>query len=97
LPGIPEGEDWKLVSADRSLAKMGHAAKHLKDFQEIDPSLTDDAVAKILTFVKERFPGTLGAFGATEHVGMVRIADRRVTVKVVVSPSGVIKTGFPLS
>ncbi len=75
---------------------MGHAAKHLKEFQELDPTLTENDVAKILTYVKQKFTGVPGSFGATEHVGPVTIAGKEVTVKAVASSAGNIKTGFPV-
>jgi hypothetical protein len=75
---------------------MGHAMKHLEEFQELDPSLTEHAVAKILTWVKENAPGVPGPNGTTEHVGKVMLGGVERSVKVVVSSSGNIKTGYPL-
>jgi hypothetical protein len=93
---MPGGEEWRALTPLRPLSGMGHAAKHLKEFQELDPSLTSEAVAKILTYVKETFPGVAGRFGGTEHVGAVAIGGKQVTVKVIVTSAGNIKTGYPL-
>jgi hypothetical protein len=73
---------------------MGHAAKHLKEFQEIDPNLTESDVAKILEHVK-----SVGTSTATQHGGkafqaVVQIGGRSVTVKVIESAGGIIKTGM---
>ncbi|MBI3668366.1 MAG: RHS repeat-associated core domain-containing protein, partial [Acidobacteria bacterium] len=84
------------ASALRPLAKMGHAAKHLKDFQTIHPSLTEKEVAQILTYVKENFPGVRQASGKVVHVGEVSIGGRNVTVKVVETSAGNIRTGYPV-
>ena len=75
---------------------MGHAAKHLKDFRRIDPSISEDSVAKILTYVKQNFPGVAQASGKVLHTGEVVIGNVKVIVKVVVTSSGNIKSGFPL-
>jgi hypothetical protein len=74
---------------------MGHAAKHLKDFLELDPNLTEESVAKILTLVKETYSGVPQG-ERTIHTGEVIIAGKSVVVKVVVTSSGNIKTGFPV-
>lgn len=51
--GKATGVEWKLLKVGRPLKKMGHAAKHLKEFQKIDPSLSAGDVAKILKYVRQ--------------------------------------------
>ncbi len=46
--GINWGKEaWRVVRASRPLEKMGHAAKHLQDFQQY-ANLSKEEVAKIL-------------------------------------------------
>jgi RHS repeat-associated protein len=88
-------EAWRYVNPLRPLKKMGHAAKHLKDFQKYDPHLTEEAVAKILTYVKQT--GTqVGTGGQGEKLieKAVEIGGKMVNVRVVVSSSGNIKSGY---
>jgi RHS repeat-associated protein len=89
-------EPWRSTNASRPLNKMGHASKHLGEFQKIDSSLTDTDVAKILEHVR-----SVGTSTATQHGGkafeaVVNIGGKSVTVKVIESAGGVIKTGFPV-
>jgi RHS repeat-associated protein len=85
----------RTVKATRPLNKMGHAMKHLQEFQKIDPKLKAEDVAKILEHVKNT-----GAVKATKHggklyEGTVEIGKKKVKLKVVESSGGTIKTGFP--
>jgi len=96
IPIGPGGALWEGVEALRPLSKMGHAAKHLEDFRRIDPTLSEDSVAKILTYVKQNFPGVAQASGKIIHTGEVVIGGVRTVVKVVVTSSGNIRSGFPL-
>jgi hypothetical protein len=57
--------------------------------------LTEEAVAKILTFVKETYQGT--GKGNLVHEGEVLINGKSVTVKVIETTSGNIKTGYPIA
>jgi RHS repeat-associated protein len=93
---IPGGGDWEAINALRPLSAMGHAAKHLEEFKKINPALTEEAVAKILTYVKEAYPGVAQASGKVVHEGEVIVAGQKITVRVVVTSSGNIKTGFPV-
>lgn len=88
---------WRAVTASRPLSAMGHAAKHLQQFRRFDPSLSEDDVAKILQFVADTAIGVPTANNATKHVKLVEIGDRMVKVKVIVSSSGGIKTGYPIN
>jgi RHS repeat-associated protein len=90
------GAPWRSVTSSRPLNKMGQASKHLKDFQKIDSNLTDTDVAKILEHVR-----SVGTSTATQHGGkafeaVVNIGGKSVTVKVIESAGGVIKTGYPV-
>ena len=96
IPIGPGRALWEGVEALRPLSKMGHAAKHLKDFRLIDPNLSEDSVAKILTYVKENFPGVAQASGKILHTGEVFIGGVKTVVKVVVTSSGNIRSGFPV-
>ena len=75
---------------------MGHARKHLKEFQKIDPNLSEDDVAKILQSVRDRGKPSPSKFGSHNYQAVVDIGNRSVTVNVNVSSSGLIKTGFPI-
>jgi len=96
---VPGGVGWKVFKALRPLAKMGHAAKHLKDFQKLDSSLNADDVAKILEYVRQvakragAFEST--SFGGKAYEAIVDIGGKPVTVRVIESAGGVIKTGYP--
>lgn len=75
---------------------MGHAAKHLKDFLRY-ANLTKGEVAKILEYVRET--GTqvgTGPFGERIIEKVVEIGSHQVTIKVIESAGGVIKSGFPV-
>jgi len=89
-------EAWRVVRASRPLAKMGHAAKHLKDFQKY-ANLSEKEVAQILEFVRQT--GTVvgtGSSGEKIFEKVVEIGSHQVLVKVLESTGGVIKTGFPI-
>jgi len=90
------GIGWKLLKVARPLKKMGHAAKHLKDFQKIDSSLSADDVAKILEHVRQVGKSSPTAHGGKLYEAAVDIGGKSVNVKVVESAGGVIKTGFPV-
>ncbi len=90
------GVGWKLLKVARPLKKMGHAAKHLKDFQKIDPSLSADDVAKILEHVRQVGKSSPTSHGGKLYEAAVDIGGKSVNVKVVESAGGVIKTGFPV-
>jgi len=95
VPGPVLGP-WRNIKPSRPLDKMGHAAKHLKDFQKIDPSLTADDVAKILEYVRSTGTSSATSFGGKAFQGVVQIGGKSVTVKVIESAGKVIKTGYPL-
>jgi hypothetical protein len=89
---------WQATKASRPLSHMGHAAKHLKDFQKIHPDLSAQDVAKILEYVRATgrvVPG-LGKHGATVYEATVQIGSKSVTVRAVESLAGIIKSSFPL-
>lgn len=88
---------WKTTKASRPLNMMGHAQKHLDDFRNIDPSLSADDVANILEHVKNIGKKTPSANNSTRYEAVVDIAGKPVTVRVVQSSSGVIKTGYPIN
>jgi hypothetical protein len=90
------GIGWKLLKVARPLKKMGHAAKHLKDFQKIDPSLSADDVAKILEHVRQVGKSSSTSHGGKLYEAAVDIGGKSVNVKVVESAGGFIKTGFPV-
>ena len=75
---------------------MGHAAKHLADFQKIDPNLTEGDVAKILEHVRSVGNSSPTSFGGKAFEAVETIAGKSVTVKVTESARGVIKTGYPV-
>ena len=95
IPG-PTLAPWRSITPSRPLDKMGHASKHLKDFQKIDPSLTADDVAKILEHVRATGTSTATRFGGKAFQGVVQIGGKSVTVKVIESAGEVINTGYPL-
>ena len=80
----------------RPLNKMGHAKRHAEEFRELDPSLDDDDIANILEDVVKNGTAAPGQHGATVYTSQVQIGGQTVTVKVVKSSGGVIKTGFPV-
>ncbi len=97
---VPGGAGWRLFNVLRPLAKMGHAAKHLKDFQKYDAALGSDDVAKILGYVRD-IAKKAGASEATRNGGMayeaiVDIGGQSVRVRVIESASGLIRTGYPI-
>lgn len=75
---------------------MGHAKKHLGDFQKIDPNLTEGDVAKILEHVRKVGQSSPAQFGGKAFEASVDIAGKPVTVKVIESSAGLIKTGYPV-
>jgi len=90
------GSSWKLLKVARPLKKMGHAAKHLKEFQRLDPSLSADDVAKILEHVRQVGKSSPTLHGGKLYEAAVDIGGRSVNVRVVESAGGNIKTGFPV-
>ncbi len=94
--GSGGSEPWRSTSASRPLKKMGHAQKHLPEFKKLDPTLTDNDVAKILEFVRKTATPTAAEHGAKAFEAAVQIGGKSVTVKVIESAGGVIKTGFPI-
>ena len=75
---------------------MGHAQKHLGDFQKIDPTLSKERCSKDLEHGRK-----VGQSSPTQHGGKafeatVDIGGKQVTMKVIESAGGVIKTGYPL-
>jgi RHS repeat-associated protein len=95
LPTGPRG--WMLMKVGRPLRKMGHAFKHLKHFQKLDPNITEEAVAKILEYVRmvDKNPITQ-ANGRKAYSAMVEIGGQNITVEVVEKVSGNILTGYPV-
>ena len=85
---------WRLIKASRPLKKMHHAQKHLKNFQQLDPNLTSDDVAKILEFVRQTGESVPTKHCGKQYTGAVEIGGKKVSVKVVESSGGIIKTGF---
>lgn len=88
-------EPWRTVSTGRPLSQMGHAQKHLADFQGFDPSLTADDVANILEYVRQSGTSSPGLHGGTLHRAMVEIGGQQIPVLVVASSAAIIKTGYP--
>ncbi|HEV3164533.1 MAG TPA: hypothetical protein VGZ22_10945 [Isosphaeraceae bacterium] len=74
---------------------MGDAQKHLVDFQIIDNSLTADDVARILEFVRQTGVSTPAPSGRKLYEAKVELGTKQVTVQVVESSAGNIKTGYP--
>jgi len=95
-PPVPVLASWRSVTASRPLDKMGHAKKHLGDFQKIDPTLTNDDVAKILEHVRKVGQSSPTKFGGKAFEAAVDIGGKSVTVKVIESSGGLIKTGYPI-
>ena len=91
------GAAWENTQASRPLSKMGHAQKHLPDFQKIAPTLTADDVAKILENTRKTGIPVATSNGGTLYEATVNISGKNVTVRVVESSGGVIKTGFPVN
>lgn len=87
---------WRSVTPSRPLNKMGHASKHLKEFQDIDPSLTDTDAAKILEHVRSVGTSTATKHGGKAFEAAVNIGGKSVNVQVIESAGGVIKTGYPV-
>ncbi len=96
VPIAGGNEPWRSTNASRPLNKMGHAAKHLADFQKIDPNLTEGDVAKILEHVRSVGNSSPTSFGGKAFEAVETIAGKSVTVKVIESAGGVIKTGYPV-
>ncbi len=88
-------EAWRVVRASRPLEKMGHAAKHLKDFQQY-ANVTKEEVAKILEYVRQTGTQVGSSFGGRTLEKVVEIGASQVRVRVVESAGGIIKTGFPV-
>jgi RHS repeat-associated protein len=82
-PPVPVLAPWRSVTPSRPLDKMGHAQKHLGEFQKIDPSLTKDDVAKILEYVRKVGTSTPTKFGGKAFEAAVDIGGKSVTVKVI--------------
>lgn len=87
-------ESWRSVRPSRPLNKMGHAQKHLSDFQKLDPSLRADDVARILEYARLTGQSVPTANGGKLITAIVEIGGRATVVKVVESAAGLIKTGF---
>jgi copper chaperone CopZ len=66
------------------------------DFQEVDPSLGESEVAKILEHVRNVGTSTATKNGGKAFEAVVNIGGKSVTVKVIESAGGVIKTGYPV-
>jgi hypothetical protein len=94
MASIPSGI-WKLIKVARPLSKIGHAAKHFKDFQKIAPNITEQEVAQILETVRRNANPKSGKFGRKEFESLVEIHGKNVKVKVVETSSGNILTGYP--
>ena len=97
---VPGGSNWRLFMALRPLAKMGHAAKHLKQFQKFDPALSSDDVVRILEYVRD-IAKKAGAFeptrnGGTRSEALIDIGGKSVRVVVIETKSRLIKTGYPI-
>jgi hypothetical protein len=89
-------EAWRAIRAIRPLGKMGHAARHYKDFLKY-ANLTKEEVAKILEYVRQTGTQTgTGSSGERILEKIVEIGSHQVTVKVLESTGGVIKTGYPV-
>ena len=74
---------------------MGHARKHLPHFRALEAALTDGEVAQILEHVRQvGFPSP-AQHGAIVYRAIVEIGGTGVTVVVVESAAGIIKTGYP--
>ncbi|MCW5971691.1 MAG: RHS repeat-associated core domain-containing protein [Blastocatellales bacterium] len=94
--GIKYGtEAWRVFNASRPLGKMGHAAKHLQDFQKY-ANLSKEEVAKILEYVRQTGTQVGSSNGGRTLEKVVEIGTSKVLVRVVESASGVIKTGYPV-
>jgi hypothetical protein len=94
--GIRYGtEAWRVIRATRPLAKMGHAAKHYKDFLKY-ANLTREEVALILEYVRRTGTQTgTGANGEKIIEKVVQIGSSQVNVRVLETISRNIKTGYP--
>jgi hypothetical protein len=78
---------------------MGHAQKHMPDFQELEPTLTAEDIARLLEYVRQQAMET-GSHQPTPHGGTlythrVSLGGKPIRVHVVTSVTGIIKTGFP--
>jgi len=95
--GSPDdkNEPWRSVKPSRPLNKMGHAQKHLPDFQKLDPALQAEDVARILEYARLTGESAPTANGGRLITAMVEIGGRGVVIKVVETAAGLIKTGFP--
>ncbi|HOI92804.1 MAG TPA: RHS repeat-associated core domain-containing protein [Candidatus Rifleibacterium sp.] len=91
-------DEWKNTSPSRPLEKMGHAQKHANEFREIDSSLSNNDIARILEYVRRTgrvVPGA-GQHGGQLLEKVVTIRGKNVVVQVFETVSKTIKTGYPL-
>jgi RHS repeat-associated protein len=91
-------DEWKKTSPSRPLEKMGHAQKHADEFRQIDSSLSNNDIARILEYVRRTgrvVPGA-GQHGGQLLEKAVTIRGKNVVVRVFETVSKTIKTGYPL-
>lgn len=87
---------WEKTTPSRPLKNMGHAQKHLNDFREFDPNLSEIDVAKILEYTRKNGVLKETTKNGSVYEATVKIGQQNVKVNTVVSSSGNIKTGFPV-
>lgn len=107
IPGGPGAEEeaadiaediWRAITPTRPLSAMGHAARHLEDFQEIIPDLTSEDLAKIIDAVRQN-PSSTEALsnGQTAFQARVEAGGKVVNVRVIESSSGIPRTAYPVN
>ncbi len=94
-----DARPWDHVPLSRLLHRMGHAQKHVPDFQHLEPTLKAEDIARLLEYVRQQAIET-GSYQPTRHGGtlythMVSLGGKPIRVHVVTSAAGIIKTGFP--
>ncbi len=89
---------WNALKVGRPLRKMGHAFRHFDEFRKIDPSITEQDVAKILEYVRKIDKNPLiQSNGRKLYSGTVEIGGKRVKVQVIETVDKTIRTGWPVN
>ncbi|MGH7495430.1 MAG: pre-toxin TG domain-containing protein [bacterium] len=88
---------WKSITFGRPLRKMGHAFKHFRQFQKIDPLIAEADVARILEYVRmiDKNPVTQSN-GNKLYSAIVEVGGKSINVQVVETVDRTIKTGWPV-
>ena len=81
------------MSDDLSSRNLKHIQKHLADFQKLNPSLALEDVVSLGQHIASRPENLLGTPGGRKvFEEVVAIGDQQVRVRVVLNPSGVLRS-----